>query len=153
MSIDSAFDRIEVLFPAGTNQGAVDDYISLLRSVRFRKFINVNPHYYESLASTEARLATDLNRSVFDSHLVLKYPNPLVGKPVANVTSILNRWSRAIFQTVPADYDVVYAVPEEQAGGQEMIPCPAYVLTSDGAAKFTTGLQLSPITAYQLDFD
>ena len=159
MSIDSAFDRIEVIFHSNTDRAAVDDFLSRLRSVPFRQFMNISPHYYgtptlPTLASVETDVSIKLFNGIFKSHLILKYPNPLVGKSVQTLTSVLNLWSRAIFRTIPADYDLVYAVPGQVSESDELIPCPAYIITSNGAAQMLgIGLDRLVISAYELAFD
>lgn len=156
--IDPPFDRIEVLFAEGTDDIAVQRHLAALRSVPFRKYIKVRPHYYSTdnrlgMHRKEAWLASDLIESFALRQLVLKYPSALAGRGPSELQTVFTTWSKAVRRTVPADADLVYMVPENFTG-TGLVPCEIYMLSRGGAQKLVDAApQTSSVTAYLLDHD
>ena len=155
MSLDTPYDRIEVIFPTGTDPAASNDFLSLIRSIPFRKFVQVRPNYIANgVMDTEEQIALKLTQDYVRSIMVIKYPNRLIGKSTDSLTSVFRTWTNAIWKTVPADFDLVHVLPDVAFSTEsELIACTVYVLSQPGAIKVLDAWNTDPIIAYELSIE
>lgn len=149
--MDEPFDQIELLVPFGMSKQIQENYTQSLRSMPFRKRIDVrrsayvfdsaaqvtecDPGVHPNLSSAELTSASDLMVGHWRSQMVLKFPNEFVSKSGEELAALFKLWSRAVRRAVPADFDIVYCAPERVPQKDEFVPCSAYIMSKAGAQK------------------